>query len=379
MIEPYVKLGPPMTRQLNSLSLTAPQLPLSSGESRRLAMCTWTLVIGLLFLSGASVAQEYVGDREARVLLQLPHDARGDSVAITKLRLSPDSNSIALGASDGSVRIVTIADGSERRLARLEHPTGHIEFSPDGTRLAAGSFFILNPTGIGQINDQKAIDKLPLRGCVAFSPDGKLLAVGNSRGDATVVDVSTGETRLNMNQYAGVGPVDTGLYKPRTLTMDFSRDGSRLAVTTDFFDDELPRFQNVQVWDMQTRKLRFFLRGTSCGFSPTGDLLAYREETYDRDGRVVLLDIETFLTAGVLTGRFQDARFAPDNRTMAATSRQHVELWTIPTQDARTRRCERNVVLQHPTDVTSLAFAPDGRSLVTGDEDGTIRLWILAK
>ncbi len=166
--------------------------------------------------------------------------------------------------------------------------------------------------------------------------------------------------------------------------MDFSPDGKFLAVTTDFFDDELPSFSHLQVWDTKTGKLRFFFRGVGRGFSPEGDLLAYRSQhfNHDHDGRTVLLDIDTFLPAAVLTDRFADARFSPVGRSMAVIShnRRQVEIWAIALENERpTGISKRTRVLKHAASVTSFAFAPDGHSLVTGDAEGTIRLWNLGK
>ena len=344
------------------------------------------LALGLLLLSCVnlpSVAQEFVKEHAARKLLRLPTNERGDFVAITDIAFSPDGESMAIGASDGAVRMLRIAEGERPQIViQGENPVRKVAFSPDGNLLASAALLQANLTVVGQVGEERKIDQPPLlksSECIAFSPDGRLLAVGSSSGDATLIDLTRGERRFSIAPFAGTGPVDRGLYDPQTVSMDFSPDGNLIAVTTDFFDDELPSFQNVQVWDTKTGKLRFFFRGVSCEFSPSGGLLAYQSQIYDGDGRIVLLDIDTFLPAAVLTGQFQDAGFAPDSHSMAAISHQQLEIWTVPSRDDRTRKCDRKIVLQHATNVTSFAFAPDGRSLVTGDAKGTIRLWSLAK
>jgi WD40 repeat protein len=314
-------------------------------------------------------------------LLQLPANDRREFVAITDVEFSPDGESVAIGASDGSVQVFRIVDRSRAHVvAHGDKSVSKIAFSPDGKLLASAAFLQVSLTVTGQGDERREINNVPLlKGstCVTFSPDGKLIAVGNYRGNGAVIDLTKGESRFAIAPFAGTGPVDTGLYKPTTFAMDFSPDGTFLAVTTEFFDDELPSFRHVQVWDVKTGKLRFFFHGASCAFSPAGDLLAYRSEMYDGDGRIVLLDIDTFLPAAVLTGQFQDARFAPDGCSMAAMSRQQVEIWSIPCRDEQSRKTDRTMILRHTTNVTCLAFAPDGHSLVTGDAEGTLRLWNL--
>jgi WD40 repeat protein len=69
--------------------------------------------------------------------------------------------------------------------------------------------------------------------------------------------------------------------------------------------------------------------------------------------------------------------FSPDGRIAAtASSRQadgrgEVRLW-----DATTGR-PLGPPLDHPREVSSVAFSPDGLTLLTGCEDGTARLWPL--
>jgi WD40 repeat protein len=46
-----------------------------------------------------------------------------------------------------------------------------------------------------------------------------------------------------------------------------------------------------------------------------------------------------------------------------------VKLW-----DARTCQ-EIMTVGQHPDDVTSVAFIPDGQKIVTASDDGAVRVW----
>ncbi len=347
-------------------------------------MHAWKLAFCLLLMTVtvSSVAQDFVSQNASRELLQLPLDERRVRVAVTDLEFSPDGKYIATGASDGVVRLLRTSKGSSPQVVLNgdNSVTKKFSFSPDSKLLGLQGSSQAEIVVLGANHERPTLGKqrvLAASTCVTFSPDGKRLAIGYRRDRGRVVDLKTGASHLEMAPFAGAGRVDTGLYDPTTIGMDFSPDGKLLAVTTDFWDDELVSFENVQVWNVMTGKLRCSFRGQCCGFSPAGDLLAYQSYTYDGDGGIVLLDIDTDQPVGGLTGEYRDARFAPDGRSIAAIGNQQVELWTIAPRDDQPREYTRVRVLKHATRVTCVAFAPDGLSLVTGDSNGAIRSWQL--
>lgn len=336
----------------------------------------------LALVSSSAAGQELTILESSRILLQLTAENAPNSVSVTDIEFAPAGESIAIGANDGTVRLLPVAEGARpKTIAKSSSAVQAIEFSPDGKLIAWAAHRGVRVSSL-QDGDVPFVPGDPLSGsaCVALSPDGKLLAIGNYYGSSTLHDLETAEIRFQMDPFAGAGPVDSGLYKPTTESLDFSPDGKLLVVTSDFFDDELSPFKNLQVWDTQTGKLRFFFRGGHAEFSPDGKLLAYRSQMHDRDGRIILLDLETFLPVGALTGSFHRGKFSPDGRTIAALTKQWLELWTIepPTQGGRHYNCRRAVLLKHRTEFRSFAFSPDGRSIATGDNRGTVRLWRIA-
>src|SRR5262249_4750468 len=65
-------------------------------------------------------------------------------------------------------------------------------------------------------------------------------------------------------------------------------------------------------------------------------------------------------------------QFSPDGKWLAATSGDTVRLWHVATwRDAA-------ALTGQQAEVRCLAFAPDGKSLATGDTDGMLRLWDLS-
>ena len=237
---------------------------------------------------------------------------------------------------------------------------------------------------------------------LAISPDGRTLAAGTTAGVVQVLDVSTLGLRFELK--AG-SDVISGL--------DFSPDGRRLVVS----GDKIPT-----VWDVQTgRKLLDLQRQavmkftTRAQFSPdgkrivvgsaenrallydadTGELLhvlpgASYEEMRDRllaksgsNGLTIadpIIDAVSGATFKIF-GAATDAVFSPNGRTIAVTGAANpdgsVRLFDTETGHlVRTLVGGRGQALVPPYGYGStLAFSPDGSSIIAAPLDLTIKVW----
>jgi WD40 repeat protein len=90
-----------------------------------------------------------------------------------------------------------------------------------------------------------------------------------------------------------------------------------------------------------------------------------------------LWDLATGRQATTLKGHLAaiySVNFAADGRSLVSGSRDGtIRVWEIPTGK------ERATLKGHRGTVYAAAFAPDGKTLASGSEDGTVKLWDVGK
>ena len=224
---------------------------------------------------------------------------------------------------------------------------------------------------------------------VAYSPDGKRLAVASSIG-VWLYDAETGEELDLLTGHAYYAWVD-GYVQPYVRNVSFSPDGQTL----------LSRYinGNAVVWDTVTGKLldRPY-GGDVISLSPDGRILASggggagwgRIRFYDVTTSELLRTIDDKRTAernkqlelrigssvsysGIssIYGSVRSLSFRPDGKTLASgLSDGTIRIW-----DAQTDELLRTFV-GHASGVENIAYHPDGKTLASsGRLDGNIRIW----
>ena len=186
---------------------------------------------------------------------------------------------------------------------------------------------------------------------VAFSPNGQILAVGDTGGHAGLWNIATGRRTATLAEGSPVASVA------------FSPDGQILAA-----GDE---GGHAGLWNIATgRRTATLGEGSpiiSVAFSPDGRILA----AGDYGGDIGLWDTGNGRRTATLGegSPIISVRFSPDGRILAAGDLGgDIGLWD-------TARGRRTATLTEGSPVASVAFSPDGRTLAAGDYGGDIGLW----
>jgi WD40 repeat protein len=328
--------------------------------------------------------------------------------SVRGLAYSPDGTVLAAAGEDGVLSLWDPATGKElRRLTAPEGGTSFFQgaaFSPDGKRL--GEFDQNGAVRVWDLESGKPLARLDGDYCggrLAFSPDGKKLAVCGGRRvgdkvvrDAKLWDATTGkelrdfgEADMAIAYSPDGGAVATCLgekiflWDPEkgerrrviatgqqaVFTMVFASDGKALA--------SVGVGNAITLWDPATGEEIRRLKGDPggvffIGFSADGKALVSRSN----DNTYVVWDGKTgekLRTVRVKDSNQDPIALSPDGKTAASGWGDAVRVWDLASGEEKTPPAVHLI---------ALALSPDGKTAATGGVSGDegrfrtdIQLW----
>jgi len=286
----------------------------------------------------------------------------GQAGIVASLAFSPDGTRL-LGADSLSARLWDVStDGSGRDLKGAVG-VRCVAFSPDGRLLATGhgdSSVLLWDAATGTKLRVFPGRKVPI-GAIAFTPDGALIAVAELALDG---DADGGETRV-LEVATGGGVATFKGRRAMARGVGFSPDGQRLVTVPG---------DALHVWDVRNGRelLTLAVRAVAAAFSPDGTTLY----VVGARGLVGAWDAGTGVQRATFVGHtdlvLAVAVSADGARVATAGIDRTARIW-----DAATGKELLCIGTQVPA--WSAALTPDGRLLATGGADGAVRLWDAAR
>ena len=286
------------------------------------------------------------------------HEYRVNSVAY-----SPSGNLLASGSKD--VRIWDTRTGEEV-ISPIRSRDGEIYslvFAPDDQRVASGSqngvVSVWN-VATGQLDLRRPLAHSKTVNVMAFSPDGKLIA-SDSTGTIGLWDLETGQTVSAQS--------DSRPESWPPVSLSFSPDGKILTLRT---------CNGEQLWHTCAP-------GCALQLLPCRDKCPLFHSCSPRSFKFSLAWGERcILLSDTRTGRVASLPFPEDDVTSVQLSAD--ETCIVVSQDSNAGlllwdlRCidadpPLTILGENMGIVRDISFSSDGRYLVSGSSDGTIRIW----
>ena len=270
-----------------------------------------------------------------------------------------------LGESSGwppTTPISLVNVGQVKELARWGKGTAEgLAYSPDGKSLAVASSLGVYLYNAGTLQEVMFIPTATWPVKVAFSPDGTMVATGSSEGLVQLWQVSDGTL---------VGTL--GRFEAWVTGLAYYPDGTMVLAKgcLQKRDEWWCEREAVYVWQVSDGSLMHVLPCSrvdgAMALSPDGAVLALAGEEVVALWKVSSGSLLRTLEAGAWV---DSVAFSPNGDVLATGSKGAVRMWRV-SDNALLHTLEQDL-----THIGVLIFSPDGSRLVTGSQYGDAYVW----
>lgn len=350
---------------------------------------------GTRIVSAASDGTVRVWDRQTGALLHILEHERDPVLCVA---LSPDGMLLVSADTGRTIRVWDLATGVlYHTFTDVAAPTRSLAFTADGTHFVSASddgVARLWSISDGTISEQFMSPQGALHS-IAISGNGGTLATGGVDRVIEIRDLHTGQVQRTLPV-----PADDITY----LSF-FANNQWLLSASSDGI---------ARIWNVTTGQVLYSLQSRKGALSTAG---MSNDQKYvflaDVSGAVRLWDIQGEQVTQTFTGGTSPAVAAltPDGHTLVGANGAEIRLWELAhtvspslpapqpakilcaaflpgtsvavTGDEQGQLQVRNapsgvlerVIATNASPITSIAVTPDGKYLLSGSRDGTLRLW----
>lgn len=327
----------------------------------------------------------------------------GHRAAVVEVRYSADGKSITTRGQDGTLWVWEKVSAKEQKEIKAPAGAYHFALSPNGEDLLVGDQS--NTASIREAATNKVVRTLPGPkegiGAVAYSPNGKVAAVYGTADKGVSIwlfDARIGKL-LRQIKLPTPGPDangNFGVLGTGVAGMTISPDGRLVAAVTShhmlgLWETETGReLTPIQAPDQHAIRAAVFTPDSRCLVLDFGDdSLRLWEIASGKERRQYGKRPASQPNGGVMNGMVwfgggmtpmpfmrpaAPSAVSPNGRLIAQAREDHtVSVWDLVTGK------ELAQLKGHEGTVETVAFAPDGKSLVTGSRDTTGLVWDLTK